>query len=236
MKIKTVFFLLFISLLSTSASSADPDFLWNQVNGTWTVKPDLKILSDTYGKPYQFNYSELINTHSLIGTVPAINAQKIYSSFTITNPKDIGHALLFFAADKSYQKFYAFRFIVDKEGINWIQFVKSDKIDESLPPSVKNNFKITVLSSENVKLNYGVELNIMIIIKGKTATLSVNRNKIMTVTAQDNLSDGLFGFSHKNNTITISQFKIMADDEVLFEDDFSRDRIKRYTATIKKEK
>jgi hypothetical protein len=236
MNIKAEFvIILLLSLLSTTARSADADNLWMQVNGKWEVNTNLKVCSDVYGKIYQFGYSEIINTSSIASIVPVKDVDIIYSTFAMTNPTDSGHAMIFFAG-ATHQKFYGFKFIGNKDIIQQIQFIQSDKIDATKPPSVKNNFKITVLSSENVKLQYGSALSIMILIKGKSATLSVNRNKIMSVTAPDNLENGLFGFSHKNNTITISQFKIMADDEILFEDDFSRDRIKRYTATIKKEK
>jgi hypothetical protein len=213
------------------AKSEDAIPLWNNINGRWLVSAETKQISDESKKTWEFGYSELINNRSIISCERYSNITSIRTNILPTETSD-GSMLMLFFSSSSYRSFYAFRFTGDKNSFTALQFIKSEIIDSSKPASKKNNFKITVLSEKKANYPYDKPLNLSININNKKAQIILNGKQELSFEAEEKLTDGFFGISHKFNAISASSFKVLSGKKTIFEDDFTTDKVRRPKAVM----
>ncbi|MGL4368883.1 MAG: hypothetical protein ACRCUT_04320, partial [Spirochaetota bacterium] len=194
------------------------------------VETTARYLFDTKQKGYQFGYSDLINNNGIISTGKFSQPTRLTAAMDILSPSADNTATFFFAAE-SYKKFHALRIYGTKEKIEKAAIIRCELKDTTLPLDAKNNFVITVIDEKPLTCEWGKTIAIDITVK-KQKKIKAKVNDIELSCALDApLADGSAGFSHQNNLIRVHSVKVQSDGAVLFEDDFSADRIKR--ATVK---
>lgn len=215
--------------------SQTPEHNWNTISGKWDARTDNKssYAIEAGSKTRNWGYSELINYNSLIMLQPLTGYSSIQYSIELLNPTATSETMLFFAAG-DYRQFYAFKLTGNADKINRLLFISSSIKDTTLPPSAKWNFAITELESKDVEMEYNKEYSVEIRVKKNTAKLYIDGKKVMAADAPDELTGGKIGFSNRNAIVKIASVKVYGGKTVLFEDDFSKDTIKRYRVTATK--
>ncbi|MCU0846112.1 MAG: hypothetical protein MUC76_14450, partial [Spirochaetes bacterium] len=84
------------------------------------------------------------------------------------------------------------------------------------------------LATKDIELEYNREYRAEIRVKKNRATLYIDGKKLMEAEAPEDLTSGKIGFSNRNAMLKISDVKVYSGKELVFEDDFSKDSIKRY--------
>lgn len=220
--------LFFISLILGSAvTAADLSaFSWRSINGKWIIDSQQKILCDTTTKSHQYHLSELIDNNSITTNSPLANANKIETTFYITDPNELSRFFLFFSGN-SYRDFYGIELKGSIEKINTLSVIKSSIKDTTLSNSTKNNFQIDTLSTQPIDLQYNTDIKLRLEIKNKKCTVFINNKKALSFEGDRSLENGILGFSHRMNLLSVSSIKVWSGKKIIFEDTFEKDSIKR---------
>lgn len=241
---KIIFILTLICLFMTNNQNLfaqTKNFKWTSINGAWTVRDDNNTFSLISQKDsvYQWNYSELINYNSIINNTfyNNINNFNYQIIFTPSSSSGLPEFLFFFCAE-NLKNFYAIKFSGDSNEINTIKVISCKIKDTTRKPSEKNNFVITELNSKNYKLNYKTKYDVNLKIASNTLILFVDNKEVLNyqlVNPQLNLKFGKFGFANRNGLQQIYNFRGLNDQEIIFQDDFSKDSLQKVVVEIKKE-
>lgn len=217
-----------------SPSFSDGDFIWFQVSGKWDVDNSSNSLVDTKKGAYQYGYSDLINNNTLISFRPIDKFTDFSSDIIVSEPVDECHASVLFSITDHYRSFYGIRLFGDTESINKLSLIKSDTNDSSLASSVKNNFTVKEIKSVSIKLSYNSPIKINIALKQGRIIIKLNDKKALEYSTESVIpGSGQIGFSHRNNFIRVKSVLVTINNNILFTDDFSKNRIKKYSYTAK---
>lgn len=239
------FKILFFSILSiiitivvvSELHANNKNYKWKQIAGKWKVynKNNSSYLYNNRLKAYDFGNSELINHNSLISLKKINKLTSLKSEIEIFNPRKKNQFMIFWSA-KSYRNFYAFRFLGNSSKINKIEFIKSEVKDTTQPPSKRWNYLITTLKSKKIKLDFSKVYNVEIKLNKNICELFIDNKSILKVKIDKTFAKGSIGFSHEYNLVRIMDIKAYSNSSVIFEDDFSKDSIKRVIVRAKKRK
>ena len=233
MKIKCLVLIVSI-LFIKSPSFSDGDFIWTQVSGKWDIDLSSNTLIDTKNNTYQYGYSDLINNNTLISFRPIDKFTDFSSDIIVSEPVDECHASVLFSITDHYRSFYGIRLFGNTESINKLSLIKSDTNDSSLASSVKNNFTIKEIQSVSIKLSYNSPIKINIALKRGRIIIKLNDKLALEYSAESfTPGSGQIGFSHRNNFIRVKSVVVTINKNILFTDDFSKNRIKKYSYTAK---
>ncbi len=204
-------------------------FKWKKISGRWEVRKDNKetYLLEKRAKSRMWGDSELINYNSIIKKKPPIDYTSIQFSMRVQSPVKPGVDVMTFFAAKHFREFYAFRFSGDKNELKRVRFIGSTIKDAAKTRSVKWNFIITNIITEECVLEYNKEYKIEIAILEKKAILYIDGKKVVEAESDRNLNNGRFGFSNRNVKLRIDNVKVFNGKEIVFKDDFSKDSIYR---------
>lgn len=230
---KTILLLSAFFLSSAIIADAD-DAQWMQVSGNWSVSTEAGTLSDKNTRSRIAGYNEIHNTNSLQSIAHLEKLTQISTEFELFTPMNDNKAMFFFAAP-SQKSFYAVRFTGTKEQITSIALIRSEVKDSTLPPTAKDNFIVSELTAKPVTLHWGDPISLEIEIQKKKIRASVG-NTTIDYSPDEPLPAGMIGFSHTNNLIRVRSVKAYSGKTVVFEDDFSKDRIKKMTYKAEKVK
>ncbi len=200
---------------------------WQQISGNWSVVSDNKesYLRENRGKSFNFDYSPLINVNSLISS-NSFSFTSVTHTVALYSPADGATYLTFFAAS-DYRQFYAVQFTGDSKIIHTVSIIKSDIKDTTLPKQAKGNFIITTLATKEVSLDYGRAYTLSINLQGKTLTAAIDNTRILSHTLNEEPEGGKIGFASKNCIPIIDNLKVLNGKEIVFEDDFSKESIRK---------
>lgn len=214
-------------------SQTDNRFIWANINGNWTVESEHKTLTDSGQKIARTGYSELLDTRSIVSNQKIQGITSIKTAVTLSEPEESNSFTVFFAS-REYRSFFGFRLTGDSQKISAVQFINSEPKDPSIPYTVKNSFEVKTLAEKTASAAFGKEIKILIELKNKTAVLYLNGKKALSYDIENSFQEGFIGFSHTENKISISEMKCFSGKKIVFEDDFSADKIKRYKAVFNK--
>jgi hypothetical protein len=143
--------------------------------------------------------------------------------------------MLFFSA-KSFRTFYAFRFSGDNNNLNKISFIKSSVKNTTLSPHIKWNFLLKELNSAKIKLNYSKVYKLRFETDRYNYKLFIDDKEIIAGKTEKKFPNGKLGFSHEYNLVRIGHVKAYSKEELIFEDDFSKNSIYRTVIKAKRVK
>ncbi len=211
------------------------DFIWQQISGNWSVVTDNKesYLKENRSKAFNFDYSPLINCNTIISTNSSIVFTTVTHTLTLDAPQGTATYLTFFNAT-DYRQFYAVQLTGNDSCITTISIIQSDIKDTTLPKQAKGNFVITTLASSDVQLAYGQPYTLAITIKNATITVLVDNKQVLSHTLNEKLEGGSIGFASKNCIPIIDNCKVYNGSTVVFEDDFSKESIRKIILKGKK--
>lgn len=224
---KKLFFLILTIIFFSSLYSQDIVFKWKSIAGSWRISTNNedKYLTENKIRAISWGYNDIIN-HNSISTQDALeNYSSIQLSLELRNKSDNSEFMIFFALDKQHRGFYAFKYTNDTNCK--ITFINSKIKDDKLPPNVKWNFLINSFNSTDFDFEQNKKYKIEIKIVDKKAVLYIDDKKIIESETTDIINSGNIGFSSKNIQPVIREVKVFKDKTIIFEDDFSKDTIKR---------
>lgn len=217
---------------------AEEDAKWRSVSGKWRTGSDKEstYIVETKLRSRSWGYSELINQNSIVTLESLTGVTSIKFTLRFQEPvKSEVTAMAYFNVE-SYREFIGFRFSGNKESLNKAQFITSQIKDKSKPPSKKWNFKITEIETCECSLSYNKEYKMEIQIEKGSAALYIDGKKILQGKCDEATGSGKIGFSVKNAALRIDDVRAFNGKKIVFEDDFSRDTIKRIVVKGKLEK
>ncbi len=135
--------------------------------------------------------------------------------------------VIFFAAE-DFRTYYGFKLKADGTKDATLVFHGSSVRDTTLRPHIKGNFVITDIATKQVPLEFNREYRAEIRIRKNRAILYLDGKKRLEAEAPEALAGGKIGFSNRNAALRIADLKVYNGREIVFEDDFSKDSIKRY--------
>jgi hypothetical protein len=159
---------------------------------------------------------------------------RLAAEFSLVTPMPNNKAMIFFGA-ATQKSFYALRLTGTMEKITAASIIQSSVKDTTLPFAAKNNFEIKEIVSSPVSIKWGDAISVEVKAKKKKLSVTVN-GKELECKMGEPLPPGMIGFSHANNIMRIRSVKAFSGDDVLLEDDFSKDRIKKLSYTAEKVK
>ncbi len=225
-------FILFLLLLSFSHISVaqEKKFNWLNITGSWEIRSDNKRYSlvETKRTTRDYGSSELVNYNSIINQDLLIDYSNIHFRFEMGGTAGTSAEMVVFFAAKDFKSYYGFKIKADGTKDARLIFHGSSIKDTTLRPAVKWNYTITELAAKDIELEYNREYRAEIRVKKNRATLYIDGKKLMEAEAPEDLTSGKIGFSNRNAMLKIADVKVYSGKELVFEDDFSKDSIKRY--------
>lgn len=220
----------FLALFPLGHSYPADGFKWSIISGEWEIRKDnLKsFLISKNVKTRDWGYSELISYNSLVSINPIINYSSFSFSFEIPEAPQGNPDILFFFNALDYRQFHSFKLLKIKNNTYKLSFINCSIKDTTLRPAVKWNYTITELASRDIELEFNREYRAEVRVKKNRATLYLDGRKALEAEAPETLSGGKIGFSNRNAALRIAGLKVYDGRTLVFEDDFSKDSIKRY--------
>lgn len=231
----TVFFIsCMLYAHNDTTSSITQEYTWQQISGNWAVVYDNResYLKESRGKTYIFNYSPLINLNAII-TSKEVNFTTLTHTFSINAPSDSPLYFTFFDC-VDYRQFYAVQFTGDSTTIHTVSIIKSDIKDTTLPKQAKGNFIITTLATKPISLEYGKTYTLAISVQGNTISIAIDNAQVLSHTLDEELEGGKIGFASKNCIPVIDNLKVYKGNDIIFQDDFSKESIRKIVLQGKK--
>lgn len=216
-----------------SAAQAD-DKLWTHVSGSWSVDTNGRLLSDSKARARIAGYTEIHDMNSVQSASNLEKLTRLSAEFELLSPMPDNKAMVFFGAP-TQKSFYALRLTGSMEKITSVSIIRSAVKDTTLPFAARNNVEIKEIVSAPVSFKWGESINAEVKTRKKKLTVTVN-GKELECTMDEPLPAGMIGFSHANNLMRIHSVKAFSGDDVIFEDDFSKNRIKKLSFTAEKVK
>ncbi len=234
---KIIIYILSILVLITAGvkqSPADDIYKWQRFSGNWSIKNSYLHELRAWASPWHFY--ELLNYNTVTSKKKLENYNLLEFSFTVNKPgieiktrDKVPEFMVSFNITSPYKNWnfhlYGIRFTGDRDEINTINLIHSDRIDKTKKYATKNNTFVKVLTSKNVKLEYGKEYKVKIQLAGNNAILSIDGKKILSDTMPEKENGGKIAFSSKNLLLKIGDVKVYNNKEIVFEDDFTKDTI-----------
>lgn len=227
----TAWCIFFLMILAVSFGSAQQNIssrhTWQQISGNWSVVLDNResYLRESRGRSFNFGYSPLINLNSLI-SINEYSATSITHTFALHSPASASTYLTFFAAS-DFRQFHAVQFSGGRANINTISIIRSTIKDTTKPRQEKGNFIVATLASQELPLDYGRAYTLTINIQGKTISVLIDNAQVLSHTLDDELEGGKIGFASRNCLPIIDNLKVFKGNNILFEDDFTKESIKK---------
>ncbi len=228
-----IFDFTFISILfftSTSSFAQENNFNWLNITGRWETRSDNKqyYLVESKRVTRDYGNNELVNYNSIINEEFLIAYSVIQYKFEIGTRTASPLEMVVFFATKDFRSYYGFKIKDDGGNGLKLNFHRSSIKDTTLRPHIKLNYTITELATKDIELEYNREYRAEIRVKKNRATLYIDGKKLMEAEAPEDLTSGKIGFSNRNAMLKIADVKVYSGKELVFEDDFSKDSIKRY--------
>ena len=220
----------FISVLGINVSADDS--LWRLVGGNWLVSSESHLLYDIVKKAENTGLSEINDNNTVIAMNSVKGITSIQTELEIYDPSGANSSFIFLSPG-SFRTFLGVRFSGETK-ISKLEIIRSEIKDSTLASSIRNNYTVTVIRDAAVEIEYGKKIPIEIKIDKKKIALFIDNRKLMEYEADRDLSTGYLGYAHKNNLIRVYSSRILSGKDVVFEDTFVKDRIKRYTVQAKK--
>jgi hypothetical protein len=208
------------------------DLLWQVISGNWLVANESHLTYDITKKAESTGLSELNDNNTLITMNSVKGITSIQTEIEIYNQSGANSAFVFLSP-RSFRTFLGVRFSGETK-ISKLEIIRSEIKDSTLASSIRNNYTVTVIRDAAVEIEYGKKIPIEIKIDKKKIALFIDNRKLMEYEADRDLSTGYLGYAHKNNLIRVYSSRILSGKDVVFEDTFVKDRIKRYTVQAKK--
>lgn len=208
-----------------------PDELWFRISGGWDRAEidGIAHVADTKKKPYKYNYSELINNHTIISS-DELTFDRMIVKARLEAPKGNDSALaVFFNSPGDFRVFDAFIITGNETGITTASLIKSSILDSTLPRNKKSNFLIETLTSTPIDIPYGSDFTLEIRIEQKKISLLINGKNTLSQARTTKSEPGKFGFYHRNNIARLFEAKVYQKKKLVFSDDFIVNRIKKPT-------
>ncbi len=237
----TAFFISCGSIAYSQSSSveAEPNFVWRQINGIWSVEKGEKynFITDSKITSYRWGYNELINHNTIITLEPLEAYDYISYGCRFADPREKDVRFMSSFGIKEDRVFYAFRLTGDAEGIKKIDFVRSTVKDPEKPKAVKWNFEITELASAECDIRYNTDYGVEIKIEKKRTSFLLNRKLILRAELPaGEVQSGQFGFSSLHMKPMLWNIAVKKGRKTIFKEDFATDTVRRVRVqgTIKK--
>lgn len=214
---------------------------WNQINGKWeTVKIDNKYyLTELKNRSHNWGYSELLNNNSLVLLNPLEKWERItfeceFLDVFLSNP-----SFTFIFGMKEQRILHGFKFEQlsnVRNQFSTLKIIKSEILDNTKSYKENNNYRITNINMINTIVHYSVKQKFEIRAEDNKYSLLMNNKLIISFPSHDVLNAGLIGFSCINVQPIIGEIKVYNKKNLVFNDDFTIDKIKRIIVrgTLKK--
>jgi hypothetical protein len=226
-----IFALLLIYLIPNWSFAQEKKFNWLNITGNWEIRSDNKQYSLVETKRATRNYdsSELVNYNSIITQEPLHEYSSIHFSFEMGGKPGTPAEMVAFFAAEDFRTYYGFKLKADGAKDATLVFHGSSVRNTTLRPHIKGNFVITDIATKDVPLEFNREYRAEIRVKKNRASLYLDGKKLMEAEAPEALTGGKIGFSNRNAALRIADLKVYSGRDLVFEDDFSKDSIKRYS-------
>jgi hypothetical protein len=235
--LKKIFFCISI-FLATSAISSQIE-LWLRVSGEWdTVEiSGISQLIDTKTRPYKYNYSELINNHTITSSDVILFDRMVVKARLESSKANDSAFAVFFNSPGDFRIFDAFIITGNEKAITTASLIKSSVIDAELPRNRKSNFSIETIASTSFEIPYGSDFIMEILIEPKRVVLLIDGKMILAQSQINTSTAGRLGFYHRNNVARLFDVKVYHKKKLILSDDFTANRIRKPTvnATIEKQ-
>lgn len=205
-------------------------FIWLNITGKWEIRSDNKQFSlvESLRTTRKHDNSELVNYNSIITEDPIPEYSSIQFNFEMGGTPGSPSEMVAFFSAQDFRTYYGFKLKADGTKDATLVFHGSSVRDTTLRPHIKGNFVITDIATKMVPLELNREYRAEIRIRKNRATLYLDGKKRLEAEAPEALSGGKIGFSNRNAALRIADLKVYNGREIVFEDDFSKDSIKRY--------
>lgn len=226
------FSLLFLYLLQIPYHllAQEKNHNWLNITGNWETRNDNKeyYLLETKRATQKHDHSELVNYNSIITEDPIPAYSLIQFNFEMGGTPGTPSEMVVFFSARDFRTYYGFKLKADGAKDASLVFHGSSVRDTTLRPHIKGNFVITDFAAKDVPLEYNREYRAEVRVKKNRATLYLDGRKALEAEAPEALSGGKIGFSNRNAALRIAGLKVYDGRTLVFEDDFSKDSIKRY--------
>ncbi len=218
-----------IFVVAIGATAEEENYKWKSVSGKWrTVNEEgASYLIETKIKAVNWGNSELINYNSIVTSQPGSGVTSLKILLRVSNPAGRSVNMIIFFALENFREFFAFRFAGNEKSLDQVQFINSKIIDKTKPPTEKWNYVISEMDGAKCNLDYNKDYKVEIVFKKEKADLLINGEKLLEGKADMDLGTGKFGFASRNAALRIDDVRAYKDSGIIFEDDFSKDRVQR---------
>jgi hypothetical protein len=219
-----------VVLFTIAAIAQEKKFTWLNITGRWEIRSDNKRYSlvESLRATRKYDSSELVNYNSIITQEPVSDYSSIHYNFEMGGTPGTPTEMVIFFAAQDFRTYYGFKLKADGTKDATLVFHGSSVRDTTLRPHIKGNFVITDIATKQVPLEFNREYRAEIRIKKNRAILYLDGKKLLEAEAPEALAGGKIGFSNRNAALRIADLKVYNGREIVFEDDFSKDSIKRY--------
>ncbi len=223
-------FYLFILLFSYPSFAQEKKFIWLNITGKWEIRSDNKQFSlvESLRTTRKHDNSELVNYNSIITEDPIPDYSSIQFNFEMGGTPGTQSEMVVFFSAQDFRTYYGFKLKADGTKDAALIFHGSSIRDTTLRPHIKGNFVITDYATKDVPLEFNREYRAEVRVKKNRATLYLDGKKALEAEASEEIAGGKIGFSNRNSALRISDLKVYDGRTLVFQDDFSKDSIKRY--------
>jgi hypothetical protein len=229
-----IFIFIIIFLAGEVKAPAEKYYKWQRFGGKWEIKNSLLMEQQVWAAPW--NYYKLLDYNSIISFNKFEKYNSLIFSFSVKKPgieiktrDKIPMFMVSFNITSPYKNWnyhmYGIKITGNDDNLNNINLIYSDRIDKTKKYATKNNTFVKVLTSKNVKIEYGKEYKVKIDLIGKNALLTIDGNKILSGQMPESEHGGKIAFSSKNLLLSIRNVTVLNNKEIIFKDDFTQDTI-----------
>lgn len=203
---------------------------WLNITGKWEIRSDNRRFSllESLRTTRKYDNSELVNYNSIITEDPIPEFSSIQFSFEMGGTPGTPSEMVVFFSAQDFRTYYGLKLKADGTKDATLVFHGSSVRDTTLRPHIKGNFVITDFATKDVPLEYNREYRAEVRVKKNRAALYLDGKKMLEAEAPEEMTGGKIGFSNRNAALRIAGLKVYDGRTLVFEDDFSKDSIKRY--------
>jgi hypothetical protein len=222
---------LILILFTTTIFAEEGDINWVRITGRWTVERDLhtSYMVQHKQKAYQWGYNPLINANTIISGEVFDGYTGIEAEFTPVRPYREGQYVMIPFAIEDYRNLYGVRLSGTINNLNKAAFIQSRTKDTTRPRSEKWNFEMAEHKSAKIDVSYNNPVRVRLVFStDKTVELLINGEKVMDYTFKNPVNSGRLGISSYHVSMKVDRYTIKKNSEVLLDDEFTEDTIKRF--------
>jgi len=226
-------------LFTTCIFAEEAEINWVRITGRWTVETGLhtSYMVQHKQKAYQWGYNPLINGNTIISGEVFEGYTEIEATFIPVKPYQEGQYVLIPFAIDDYRNLYGVRLSGTENGLTKAAFIQSRTKDTTRPRSEKWNFQVAEHKSASMDLSYDNPVKVRLVFTGDTAVeLLVNGSKVMDHDFKKKVNSGRVGISSYHVAMKVDRYTVKQKDEVLIDDEFTSDTIKRFVVKGKLKK